>query len=252
MHTGNCLFARDGVGVIDFEDCGFGYYLYDLAVALDEVIARYPHDIAAYREQLLCGYRQERALARAEEDLLDLFVAIRLAELIRWYASQGTTNSYRHRAAAGGAGARCAAAGCAALWIAYCQQGGALKVREQGSERPYTRDRRLIEHDRVVQLRAKHIDLRRPTQHVNHNSCPQRRVCRPPFVGVGAQHDAIAGRNALHSAHRHGVYLLSVSIAISADVPRSVVQSTVIVWPSARSGSGIARTRCFSPTYAAL
>ncbi len=37
LHLGNALFCRDDVRVIDFDDCGFGYWLYDIAVALWEL-----------------------------------------------------------------------------------------------------------------------------------------------------------------------------------------------------------------------
>lgn len=34
LHLDNALFWRDNVRVIDFDDCGFGYWLYDIAVSL--------------------------------------------------------------------------------------------------------------------------------------------------------------------------------------------------------------------------
>ena len=37
LHLDNALFWRDNVRVIDFDDCGFGYWLYDIAVALWEL-----------------------------------------------------------------------------------------------------------------------------------------------------------------------------------------------------------------------
>jgi Ser/Thr protein kinase RdoA (MazF antagonist) len=53
----NYFFHARGVGAVDFEDCGWGYYLYDLAPTLvgyyDE-----PH-YAALRAGLLAGYRSK-------------------------------------------------------------------------------------------------------------------------------------------------------------------------------------------------
>jgi Ser/Thr protein kinase RdoA (MazF antagonist) len=34
LHLDNALFWRDDVRIIDFDDCGFGYWLYDIAVSL--------------------------------------------------------------------------------------------------------------------------------------------------------------------------------------------------------------------------
>jgi hypothetical protein len=37
LHLDNALFWRDDVRIIDFDDCGFGYWLYDIAVPLWEL-----------------------------------------------------------------------------------------------------------------------------------------------------------------------------------------------------------------------
>jgi Ser/Thr protein kinase RdoA (MazF antagonist) len=87
LHTANYLFERGHVGAIDFEDCGLGHYLYDLAVILDEVLARFPEREPTFRTALLQGYRAVRPLPAEHEALLDTFIAMRLAELIRWYGS---------------------------------------------------------------------------------------------------------------------------------------------------------------------
>jgi Ser/Thr protein kinase RdoA (MazF antagonist) len=60
LHQENYLFAGDEVRAIDFDDCGFGYFLYDLAVTLSEVewYPAYPR----LREALLRGYREVREL----------------------------------------------------------------------------------------------------------------------------------------------------------------------------------------------
>jgi len=40
LHLDNALFWHDEVRVIDFDDCGFGYWLYDIAVALPAAAGR--------------------------------------------------------------------------------------------------------------------------------------------------------------------------------------------------------------------
>ena len=87
IHTANYLVERGGIGLIDFEDCGWGYYLYDLAVVLDEIEAEYVEQAQVLRDALLHGYRQIRPLSADHEVLLDVFIAMRLAELVRWFGS---------------------------------------------------------------------------------------------------------------------------------------------------------------------
>jgi Ser/Thr protein kinase RdoA (MazF antagonist) len=71
----NVVFQRGEPCAIDFDDCGFGYYLYDLAILLDRIEMR--EDYAALRGALLDGYRQTRPLAAEHAALLDLFLLAR-------------------------------------------------------------------------------------------------------------------------------------------------------------------------------
>lgn len=96
LNSSNYLFHGADVGAIDFEDCGWGYYLFDLAVILDELYAVHPSRAADLRSGLLSGYRQIRVLTDVHEAQLDLFMAMRLAELVRWHA---TSDIPAHRAA---------------------------------------------------------------------------------------------------------------------------------------------------------
>ncbi len=80
LHLGNALFHRSAVKLIDFDDCGTGSRLYDLAVALWELRDR--PDYPAYRDALLSGYR-----ARRDVDVshLDDFIALRQVAFDLWY-----------------------------------------------------------------------------------------------------------------------------------------------------------------------
>ena len=75
IHQRNYLFKSRDVRLIDFGDCGWGHYLYDLAVTVSELgaLPRY----ADLRAALLDGYRQERDLSLAHEALIDTFVMLR-------------------------------------------------------------------------------------------------------------------------------------------------------------------------------
>jgi Ser/Thr protein kinase RdoA (MazF antagonist) len=75
LHHRNFLFHNGSVGAIDFEDCGYGHWLYDFAVPLTAL--RGHPDYRALRQALLTGYRRHRPLSAEHERLLDSFMALR-------------------------------------------------------------------------------------------------------------------------------------------------------------------------------
>jgi Ser/Thr protein kinase RdoA (MazF antagonist) len=75
LHHRNLLFHTGTVGAIDFEDCGYGHWLYDFAVPLTAL--RGHPEYHALRQALLMGYRQHRPLPADQESLLDTFIALR-------------------------------------------------------------------------------------------------------------------------------------------------------------------------------
>ena len=77
---------------IDFDDSGFGYWMYDLAIALEHV-----YDEATYpqvRDALLEGYAGIRALPREHLARLDLFLMAWYVYLSLWCAAM--TRRYPH------------------------------------------------------------------------------------------------------------------------------------------------------------
>ncbi|ONI67274.1 aminoglycoside phosphotransferase [Kribbella sp. ALI-6-A] len=88
LHLENALFDGDAVRLIDFDDCGLGYWLYDLAVPLWEYRTHPEH--AAIREALLAGYGQLRALP--DLTYLDDFVATRDVAFGLWFAGMAQVN----------------------------------------------------------------------------------------------------------------------------------------------------------------
>jgi Ser/Thr protein kinase RdoA (MazF antagonist) len=75
LHHRNFLFHRGIASAIDFDDCGYGHWLYDLAVPLTALQQR--RDYRALREALLRGYHRRRSLSAEQEGLLDTFMALR-------------------------------------------------------------------------------------------------------------------------------------------------------------------------------
>jgi Ser/Thr protein kinase RdoA (MazF antagonist) len=82
LHQENYFFHQNRMRVIDFDDCGFGHYLFDLNVTLIEV-HRFPQ-YEALRAGLLKGYRSGRTLDPAHEAYLDSFFALRCLQLLMW------------------------------------------------------------------------------------------------------------------------------------------------------------------------
>jgi len=83
LHLGNVLFWRGEARVIDFDDCGSGYWLYDIAVALWEL--RHRDDYEDFRRALIDGYTQHRPLPPGGLTHLDDFIAAREVAFGLWY-----------------------------------------------------------------------------------------------------------------------------------------------------------------------
>ena len=95
LHQENYLFARGEVRAIDFDDCGWGHHLFDLAVTLIE-IRHLPH-YPARRSALLAGYRSVRPLPAAHERHLDTFFALRHLQLLLWALESRDHPAFRER-----------------------------------------------------------------------------------------------------------------------------------------------------------
>ncbi len=81
----NVLFWKGEARIIDFDGSGFGYYLYDLALALEHCWddPAYPE----YRDALLKGYTEFRPLPEYQRQNLDLFLAAFYVYMSLWTAA---------------------------------------------------------------------------------------------------------------------------------------------------------------------
>lgn len=90
----NVLFWRGEARAIDFDDSGFGYWMYDLAVSLEH--CREDMEFSLFRDALLGGYAELRPLPEEQLEHLGLFMAAWDVYLSLWAA--GMANLYpRHR-----------------------------------------------------------------------------------------------------------------------------------------------------------
>jgi Ser/Thr protein kinase RdoA (MazF antagonist) len=82
LHQENYLFHNGRVGAIDFDDCGYGYYTYDLAVTLVNLTPR--EGMLELRDGLLAGYRSVRPLPAEHEQAIDSFMDFRDLQMMIW------------------------------------------------------------------------------------------------------------------------------------------------------------------------
>lgn len=93
LHHENFLFREGRALAIDFDDCGWGANIYDLAVPLSELEGR--SNYAALRDALLDGYARQRALPNAYEDHLDALMILRRVQLIIWILESRKQAAFR-------------------------------------------------------------------------------------------------------------------------------------------------------------
>ena len=91
----NILAADTTLYLIDFDDCGSGFRLYDLATALVQGLEDPDHP--AYAAALLDGYGRIRPLPADAARNLTLFCLLRACAAIGWLADRADASDPRHR-----------------------------------------------------------------------------------------------------------------------------------------------------------
>lgn len=86
LHQENYLFHKGEVRAIDFDDCGWGHFAYDLAVTLSEI--DYRPDYPALREALLSGYRAVRPFPEDHEAHVEVYHRFRRLQLALWFVEE--------------------------------------------------------------------------------------------------------------------------------------------------------------------
>lgn len=86
LRHANLLVDGEDVKVIDFDDCGFSWYLYDLASSLTFIEHRpyVPNLIEAWVK----GYRKVRTLSKEEEQEIPTFIMMRRLQIMAWIGSR--------------------------------------------------------------------------------------------------------------------------------------------------------------------
>jgi len=89
LRLANLLIEGDKTKVIDFDDCGFGWYLYDLSTALTFMEER--PDAQELVDSWVRGYRLLATLTRDEEGEIWTFMMLRRMTVMAWIGSHSDT-----------------------------------------------------------------------------------------------------------------------------------------------------------------
>lgn len=89
LRLANLLVDGERLNLIDFDDCGFSWFLYDFAAAISfiETDPQVPDLLANW----FAGYRETRALSAEDEAMMPVFVMLRRILLTAWIASHAET-----------------------------------------------------------------------------------------------------------------------------------------------------------------
>ncbi|MGV9789035.1 phosphotransferase enzyme family protein [Streptomyces sp. NPDC003435] len=97
LHRENLIHTDDGsVGVIDFDDCGTGHYLLDIATVLSSVYRvahETPSTYEAFAAQFMRGYAQVRPLPAGIDRLLEPYFLLRDAFILNFVTAAAPINA---------------------------------------------------------------------------------------------------------------------------------------------------------------
>ena len=85
MRLANLLVDQNGIRVIDFDDCGYGWFMYDFAATISFV--EDDPRILEFKSAWLEGYLTQRRLSAEDIQEIDTFVMLRRMALLAWIGS---------------------------------------------------------------------------------------------------------------------------------------------------------------------
>ena len=89
LRLANLLVEGDRLGIIDFDDCGFGWFGYDFAAAVS--FLEHESIIAELEDSWIQGYRSVTSLSEESVNMLPSFVMLRRLLLTAWIGSHPET-----------------------------------------------------------------------------------------------------------------------------------------------------------------
>jgi len=91
LRLANLLVDGEQLSVIDFDDCGYSWLMYDFAAAIS--FMEEDEQIPKLQKSWVEGYRSESYLAEEDEAALPMFVMLRRILLTAWLASHSETET---------------------------------------------------------------------------------------------------------------------------------------------------------------
>ena len=93
----NIIVNDDGLTLLDFDDCGYGWHLYEMATGLfPQVRQPFFDDLV---EAYLDGYRSEREFSKEDEEYLPAFMMICGLNYLGWLQKRGANLKFADRLA---------------------------------------------------------------------------------------------------------------------------------------------------------
>lgn len=92
LHNGNVMAKGDKLTIIDFDDSGYSWYAYDLAVALQPLLG--DDSYTAARAAMIEGYRSIHRFGDDEEASIDTFLTVRSLIDVSWLADRSELPGY--------------------------------------------------------------------------------------------------------------------------------------------------------------
>ena len=86
MRLANLLIDETGTRLIDFDDCGTGWFLYDFAAAISFMEDQ--PQIPDLKNAWVKGYRSVRDMSESEEHEIETFIMLRRLALLAWIGSR--------------------------------------------------------------------------------------------------------------------------------------------------------------------
>ena len=89
----NVMVGPDGVRVIDFDDCGYGWHLFDIATSIIFLYGTAHFDLA--KDALITGYRQHRPLTDEHLSWFPVLLMARATTYLGWMHTRPETETAR-------------------------------------------------------------------------------------------------------------------------------------------------------------
>ena len=89
LHFYNVISYEGNDQIIDFDDCGYGFYMYDMGCAL----VTYSKNLCELEEAWIRGYEKVRRLSDEDKRLIPMFVLIRRITRLAWLSGHADSDT---------------------------------------------------------------------------------------------------------------------------------------------------------------